>query len=165
VGTTLDDSGENHRRRPRGAWHVSGQRHRPRLRGEPRASTRSPRDERRKPRNPAEYRLPSQAEDSPAGSVTIGGNCPRLFWQGRRCGGYGVRMATPATADAVHDRRGAAAILRVSPATLARWATRGHGPRYSRTGSRRGRCLYLERDLVRWLESRAVPHGAPTDAR
>ncbi|NQW47070.1 MAG: helix-turn-helix domain-containing protein [Planctomycetes bacterium] len=56
------------------------------------------------------------------------------------------------------SRDQAARMLGLRPKTLARWATKGQGrgPRFSRTGPIRGRCLYSESDLRAWLESRKV---------
>lgn len=53
-------------------------------------------------------------------------------------------------------REQAAAYLSVAPKTLARWAAQSRGPRYARSGDRRGRCWYAVRDLDAWLESRKV---------
>lgn len=41
-----------------------------------------------------------------------------------------------------------------SPVTLRRWRAAGRGPRYFRLGSRRGRVVYAERDLLNFLEER-----------
>jgi len=61
-------------------------------------------------------------------------------------------------------RAEAAALLRVKPATLAKWATRGTGPVYSRSGQRRGRVFYRHADLERWLAARRIdPRGTTTD--
>jgi len=59
-------------------------------------------------------------------------------------------------------REQAAAYLSVAPKTLARWAAQSRGPRYARSGDRRGRCWYALSDLDAWLESRKVslPGGA-----
>ena len=51
-------------------------------------------------------------------------------------------------------RDAAARLLGLKPATLARWATKGRGPRFARTGAVRGRCLYSVVDLQGWLEMR-----------
>jgi hypothetical protein len=58
----------------------------------------------------------------------------------------------------------AAAYLSLAPRTLARWAAQQRGPRYARSGPRRGRCWYAISDLDAWLEARKVSpqHGAPT---
>jgi hypothetical protein len=69
--------------------------------------------------------------------------------------------------DAPLTREEAALYLRMSPITLQCWAARGTGPRYCRSGDKRGRVLYRRADLDAWLESRAVgatvapPKGAP----
>jgi hypothetical protein len=68
---------------------------------------------------------------------------------------------------AIHEqltREQAAEYLSVAPGTLGRWAAQGRGPRYARSGDRRGRCWYARRDLDAWLESRKVSpgHGAKT---
>lgn len=64
------------------------------------------------------------------------------------------------------SREEAAAYLDIAPRTLARWAAARppRGPRYARSGDRRGRCWYAVADLDAWLASRMVapPHGAPT---
>jgi len=52
------------------------------------------------------------------------------------------------------SRSAAARLLGLKPATLARWATKGRGPRFARTGAVRGRCLYAIADLQGWLEMR-----------
>jgi len=48
----------------------------------------------------------------------------------------------------------AARRCRLAPGTLKRLAAEGRGPRYSRTGDKRGRCLYAASDLIEWLEER-----------
>lgn len=64
------------------------------------------------------------------------------------------------------SREQAAAYLNITPRTLAKWAAASppRGPRYARSGDRRGRTWYAVADLDAWLESRklAPPHGAPT---
>lgn len=60
------------------------------------------------------------------------------------------------------SREEAAAYLGTSANTLAGWAARRIGPRYSRSGSRRGKVWYRVADLDAWLESRQQPQG--TDA-
>lgn len=48
-----------------------------------------------------------------------------------------------------------ASILHVTPTALARWRAEGRGPRWARTGDRKGRVIYLSRDVERWLDDRA----------
>ena len=50
-------------------------------------------------------------------------------------------------------RKEAAAHLRLSPATLANWASIGCGPRYQRIG--RGRVLYRLADVEKWMNVQA----------
>jgi hypothetical protein len=57
------------------------------------------------------------------------------------------------------SREQAAAYLGTSINTLAGWAARRIGPRYSRSGLRRGKVWYFQRDLDEWLESRQQPQG------
>lgn len=59
----------------------------------------------------------------------------------------------------VMDREEAERFLRLAPGTLSKWATQATGPRYSRSGDQRGKCLYQRRDLLAWLETRAVTPG------
>jgi hypothetical protein len=64
---------------------------------------------------------------------------------------------SPATATDLLSRKQAAEYLGLSPITLARWAMQpGRGPRYARSGERRGRCWYRLEDLERWVEQRRV---------
>jgi len=58
----------------------------------------------------------------------------------------------PPSPSRVLSRRQAAQYLNLHPVTLARWAQAGRGPRYSRTGERKGRTLYQLDDLLAWLE-------------
>lgn len=53
-------------------------------------------------------------------------------------------------------RRQAAAFLNVSESTMAHWAWLGTGPRFSRTGDKRGVVTYRVADLRDWLERRSV---------
>lgn len=53
-------------------------------------------------------------------------------------------------------REEAARYCGLSPRTLANMAYRGEGPRYSRTGSRKGRALYRQDDLDKWLRDQRV---------
>ena len=53
-----------------------------------------------------------------------------------------------------YSRAEAARRLGVAAGTLKRWASAGRGPRYSRTGDKRGRCLYAASDLIEWLAER-----------
>lgn len=69
-------------------------------------------------------------------------------------------MHTATDTDKLLTRPEAAVVLRVRPATMARWAARGIGPTYSRSGDRRGRCLYRRADLAEWIASRRVRPGA-----
>lgn len=51
--------------------------------------------------------------------------------------------------------------LQLSVATLAGWAKRGRGPRFSRSGPVRGRVWYSRHDVQAWLaERRVVPGGS-----
>jgi predicted site-specific integrase-resolvase len=63
---------------------------------------------------------------------------------------------SPALATDPLTRKQAAEYLGLSPVTLARWATTGRGPRYSRSGDHRGKCWYRIEDLDRWLRDRQV---------
>lgn len=65
-----------------------------------------------------------------------------------------VFMDAQPTEPRVYSRAQAAAILGVAETTMARWATQGRGPAYSRSGSRRGRVWYTPDDVARWIESR-----------
>lgn len=49
----------------------------------------------------------------------------------------------------VASRAEVAAYVRVSPATLARWAMDGKGPRFRKAGSR---VLYRKDDVLAWLD-------------
>jgi hypothetical protein len=60
------------------------------------------------------------------------------------------------------SRDEAAAYLGTTVNTLAGWAARRIGPRYSRSGSRRGKVWYRVCDLDAWLESRQQPQGDTT---
>jgi predicted DNA-binding transcriptional regulator AlpA len=63
----------------------------------------------------------------------------------------------PATASAeLLTRKAAAEYLNLKPRTLARYASMSRGPRYVRTGDRRGRVWYRPADLDAWLDSRTV---------
>lgn len=77
-------------------------------------------------------------------------------------GSVDVMNATPATDARIYSRREAAAILGVTPTTLAHWAMQGRGPAYSRSGPHRGRVWYRPADLDRWLQSRSIEPGNPT---
>ena len=63
-----------------------------------------------------------------------------------------------------YSRVEAARRLSLAPATLKRLAAEGRGPRYSRTGDVRGRCLYSAADLAAWLESRKTTPRASRGA-
>ena len=52
-----------------------------------------------------------------------------------------------------YTREEAARRLSLAPATLKRLAAEGKGPRYSRSGERKGKCLYAAADLAAWAES------------
>jgi hypothetical protein len=54
----------------------------------------------------------------------------------------------------VFTRKQAARWLNLSALTLKQMAAEGRGPAFSRTGEIRGRTLYAEHDLLRWLEQR-----------
>ncbi len=56
----------------------------------------------------------------------------------------------------------AAAYLNVAESTLAHWAWLGTGPRFSRTGDKRGVVTYRLDDLRTWLESRSVSTRSET---
>ena len=58
--------------------------------------------------------------------------------------------------DQAYTRVEAAEVLRTSPERLRVWAAQGRGPRYSRTGAKRGRCLYMGADLADWLNAHKV---------
>ena len=53
-----------------------------------------------------------------------------------------------------YTREEAARRLSLAPATLKRLAAEGKGPAYSRSGERKGKCLYAAADLAAWAESR-----------
>lgn len=63
-----------------------------------------------------------------------------------------------ATSNATENlrRREAAEFLKISESTLAHWAWLGTGPRFSRTGDKRGVVTYRVADLRDWLERRSV---------
>jgi hypothetical protein len=63
-----------------------------------------------------------------------------------------VAAATPDVVSGPLTRREAARFLQLHPVTLAKWAQAGRGPRYVRTGERKGRTLYELDDLLEWLE-------------
>ena len=48
----------------------------------------------------------------------------------------------------------AAKIVGVQPQTMRAWRCRGRGPRYTRLGGARGRCVYNVDELERWLAER-----------
>lgn len=48
-----------------------------------------------------------------------------------------------------------AGILHVTPTALARWRAEGRGPRWARTGDRKGRVIYRSADVDAWLDDRA----------
>jgi len=50
----------------------------------------------------------------------------------------------------------AAAMLGVSPRTLANWRTQGIGPAFVRVGAVRSRTLYRVDDLNTWLDNNRV---------
>lgn len=56
-------------------------------------------------------------------------------------------------------RRQLALELGVSVETLAAWAKRGRGPRFSRSGPVRGRVWYSRDDVAAWLRDRRVTPG------
>jgi len=53
-----------------------------------------------------------------------------------------------------YTREEAARRLSLAPATLKRLAAEGKGPAYSRSGERKGKCLYAAADLAAWAEAR-----------
>jgi hypothetical protein len=60
-----------------------------------------------------------------------------------------------------YTRQEAARRLSLAPATLKRLAAEGKGPAYSRSGERKGKCLYAAADLAAWAEARkriTTPH-------
>lgn len=57
------------------------------------------------------------------------------------------------------SREQAAEYLNTTVNTLAGWAARRTGPRYSRSGVQRGKVWYRVADLDAWLESRRQPQG------
>jgi len=63
-----------------------------------------------------------------------------------------VATAPAPVSSALLSRRQAAEYLQLHPVTLAKWAQAGRGPRYVRTGERKGRTLYELDDLHAWLE-------------
>lgn len=67
-------------------------------------------------------------------------------------------MRAPQVASTTENlrRREAAEYLNVAESTLAHWAWLGTGPRFSRTGDKRGVVTYRLDDLRTWLESRSV---------
>jgi hypothetical protein len=67
-----------------------------------------------------------------------------------------VRALQPANTTDNLRRREAADYLNVAESTLAHWAWLGVGPRFSRTGDKRGVVTYRLDDLRAWLESRSV---------
>jgi hypothetical protein len=69
-----------------------------------------------------------------------------------RVEGYTMHVAMPELE--LFTRVEAARRCRLAPGTLKRLAAEGRGPRYSRTGDVRGRCLYAASDLIAWLEDR-----------
>ena len=66
-----------------------------------------------------------------------------------------------------YTRTEAARRLSLAPATLKRLAAEGKGPRYSRSGTRKGKCMYAAADLVAWAEARKTTpragRGTPGD--
>ena len=54
----------------------------------------------------------------------------------------------------------AAAMLGVSPRTLANWRTQGIGPAFVRVGSVHSRTLYRVDDLAAWLDANRVETAA-----
>lgn len=50
-----------------------------------------------------------------------------------------------------YSRAEAARRLGLAAGTLKRWAAQGIGPRYSRTGTVKGRVIYTAADLAAWL--------------
>ena len=57
------------------------------------------------------------------------------------------------------SRREVARLLGVAEGTLAHWAAAGTGPAFSRSGPVRGRCWYVEADVLAWVhERRKLPY-------
>lgn len=61
-----------------------------------------------------------------------------------------------ATAKLAVTTEDAAAMLGISPKTLANWRVLGRGPAYVRVGARRSPVLYRVDDLEAWLDSHRV---------
>lgn len=55
----------------------------------------------------------------------------------------------------------AATLLRVSPKTLAKWRSAGHGPPYRKVAGRLIR--YVQRELEDWMQAQAVLPGVTRD--
>jgi|688.fasta_scaffold1771208_1 hypothetical protein len=78
-----------------------------------------------------------------------------------------VRVMTRQSSIEAMSRKQAAALLGLSPGTLARWAVQRKGPRYARSGETRGKVWYSAADLAAWLDEhkttpRAVRGGVTT---
>lgn len=63
--------------------------------------------------------------------------------------------ASPATTPLTLTATEVASILHVTPTALARWRAEGRGPRWARTGDRKGRVIYRSSDVDAWLDARA----------
>jgi hypothetical protein len=62
-------------------------------------------------------------------------------------------------------RREAAALMRVSPGTLANMHARGAGPAYLKTARVRGKALYRRAVVLAYLESNGRTPAAPAKAK
>ena len=80
---------------------------------------------------------------------------PFSIWMGVGIAPYvdGMTCETP-SAERIYSRKEAAKRLGVTTQTLAKWAVCRRGPQYSRSGDVRGRVLYRESDIQRWLDER-----------
>lgn len=69
------------------------------------------------------------------------------------------------------DTFAAAAMLGISPSTARIWRVRGYGPKFHKLGpAKQSPVIYLESDIVEWLETRKVastsaysPNGIAAD--
>lgn len=73
---------------------------------------------------------------------------------------YGEDMS-PGLATDLLTRKQAANYLGLSQVTLARWAIKGRGPSYSRSGKLRGRVWYAAADLEAWIQARKISPSCP----
>lgn len=104
-----------------------------------------------------ELRRPAKKVWQPKPPLVIPGKIAERAAQRRSLSQARTDVSTTATNPAEHlRRRQAAEYLKVSESTLAHWAWLGTGPRFSRTGDKRGVVTYSVADLRAWLESRTV---------